>query len=396
MNRDALVIGGGPAGATAALLLARAGWSVVLVEKKVFPRRKVCGEFMSATTLPLLRELGIAEEFLARAGPEVRRVGLFAQDTVLDALMPEPGQAAGRFGHALGREHFDLMLVDKARRAGAEVWQPATATGLRRTPGGHVCTVATEEGERAVQARVVIAAHGSWERNILPGAHPAPHRASDLIAFKAHFREAGLPPDLMPLLVFPGGYGGMVRSDGDRVSLSCCIRRDTLQHCRQRWPRAHAGAAVLAHIVDGNRGVRQTLRRARLDGGWLSAGPIRPGMRNREAGGIFLVGNIAGEAHPIVAEGISMAMQSAWLLTRHLIARQDEIASGRAWAEVGAAYGAAWRAQFATRVRAAAVFAQLAMRPSVVAAGLPLMRRFPGLLTFGAELSGKARRLDAA
>jgi flavin-dependent dehydrogenase len=58
MNYDALVIGGGPAGATTALLLARAGWSVALVERKAFPRRKVCGEFISATSEPLLRDLG--------------------------------------------------------------------------------------------------------------------------------------------------------------------------------------------------------------------------------------------------------------------------------------------------------------------------------------------------
>src|SRR5262245_17700806 len=69
---EALVLGGGPAGATAALLLARAGWHVAIVEKSTFPRRKVCGEFISATTLPLLRALGIADSYLALAGPEVR------------------------------------------------------------------------------------------------------------------------------------------------------------------------------------------------------------------------------------------------------------------------------------------------------------------------------------
>ena len=67
---DALIIGGGPAGGTAALLLARAGWSVAVLEKSTFPRQKVCGEFLSATNLPLLRHLGIAEPFLALAGPE--------------------------------------------------------------------------------------------------------------------------------------------------------------------------------------------------------------------------------------------------------------------------------------------------------------------------------------
>ena len=50
-RHDALIIGGGPAGATVALLLAKGGWSVAVTEKAAFPRRKVCGEFISATTL---------------------------------------------------------------------------------------------------------------------------------------------------------------------------------------------------------------------------------------------------------------------------------------------------------------------------------------------------------
>ena len=74
MRFDACVIGSGPAGATAALVLARAGWSVALVEKAVFPRRKVCGEFISAATLTVLEACGVAKDFLALAGPPVRRV----------------------------------------------------------------------------------------------------------------------------------------------------------------------------------------------------------------------------------------------------------------------------------------------------------------------------------
>ena len=115
----------------------------------------------------------------------------------------------------------------------------------------------------------------------------------------------------MPLLAFPGGYGGMVHSDGGRVSLSCCIRRDALERCRERSGNRRAGDAVLHHIQSSCAGVRHALQRATLDQAWLAAGPIRPGIRDRYADGIFRIGNCAGEAHPIVAEGISMAMQSA-------------------------------------------------------------------------------------
>src|SRR5262245_36236369 len=109
-------------------MLARAGWSVAMVEKAVYPRRKVCGEFISATSMPLLHRLGLDEPFLRRAGPAVRRVGLFAGDETLVSGMPiAPGGASGR---ALGREHLDLLLVETAVRAGAARWQPWSAVAL--------------------------------------------------------------------------------------------------------------------------------------------------------------------------------------------------------------------------------------------------------------------------
>ncbi|HWU55688.1 MAG TPA: FAD-dependent oxidoreductase, partial [Rhizomicrobium sp.] len=72
---DAVIIGAGPAGSAAARLLAQADWSVALVEKAQFPRRKVCGEFISATTMPVLKACGIAAPFIAAAGPQVMRIG---------------------------------------------------------------------------------------------------------------------------------------------------------------------------------------------------------------------------------------------------------------------------------------------------------------------------------
>src|SRR5437773_11996004 len=109
-NFDALIIGGGPAGATAAILLAEAGWSVALVEQKQFPRRKVCGEYLSATNWPLLSRLGIGEAFAEMAGPPVRETAIFVGQKQYCAALPPP-TASAPSGRALAREHLDTLLV---------------------------------------------------------------------------------------------------------------------------------------------------------------------------------------------------------------------------------------------------------------------------------------------
>ena len=144
---DALIVGAGPAGSSSAILLATAGWRVLVLEKATFPRRKVCGEYISGAAWPLLDELGIGARVAAVAGPEVRRVGLFADNHVASASMP----GAGCRGRALGREHFDTMLVERARECGAEVREGAACDRI-------------EEG----LARVAIGAHGAWETGSLP------------------------------------------------------------------------------------------------------------------------------------------------------------------------------------------------------------------------------------
>jgi flavin-dependent dehydrogenase len=392
MIYDAVVIGGGPAGSTGAALLAKAGWCVALVEKSRFPRRKVCGEFISATSLPLLDHLGLRSDFLAQAGPEIRRVGFFARDLTLSSPMPRAENSTAGWGRALGRETLDLLLLEAAERAGAKLFQPWKLIAVQKTGGTHLCNLSSEGREMTLEARILVAACGSWERTPFSHSVLEAHKPSDLLAFKAHFHDSGLADDLMPLLVFPGGYGGMVHTDDGRVSLSCCIRRDWLAACRGARPELRAGEAVLAHILQQCAGARDALRGARMEGAWLSAGPIRPGIRRRHDGRCFLAGNIAGEAHPIVAEGISMAMQSAWLLAQALI-RVQNIADDPALTRAAESYSRRWKQAFAPRIRAAAVFAQLGMRPDMFAPALPLVERFPQLLSWGARFSGKATQL---
>lgn len=394
---DAVVLGGGPSGATCGIMLARAGWRVAIVERQAFPRRKVCGEYLSLTNWALFEDLGISQRIAELSGPPVHTVGLFAGRAQLSAPLPPP-QEGQPWGCALRRDQLDTLLMEEAQRQGVEVLQPCTVESVARKFPGWECTVQPhrpghEQAEpQRLQAHLVIAAHGSWGKGDLP-TEPPRYRslAGDLFGFKAHFTGCTLRGGWMPLLCFPGGYGGMVHVDGGRTSLSCCIRRDALEKIRQR--ETSAGESVLEHIRQNCQGVDQVLRDATLDEPWLAAGPIRPGIRGVCQEGIFLVGNAAGEAHPVVAEGISMAMQSAWLLCQRLLAEPERGASPAGRRQVAQSYARAWHEAFAPRIYSARAIAHWAMRPQLVRWSLPLLARMPMALSWGARFSGKSNHV---
>jgi flavin-dependent dehydrogenase len=392
---DAIIIGAGPAGSTAAILLARAGWSVAILEKQRFPRRKVCGECIAAPNLSLLDALGVGDRFNALAGPELRQVALmYGKEPIVAELPPLTQQTQHRWGRALGREHFDPLLRDCARHAGASVWQPWDVRRVGGRPGAFQCDARAVGSERTVTltAPVLIAAQGSWELTPTMDAQRAPPRAADLFAFKANFKDTNIAAGLLPVLAFDGGYGGMVLGDHGTTTLACCIRRDKLSALRKEMQAQRAGDVVEFYLRQSCAGVQQALAGARRDGPWLAAGPIHPGIRMpRHGSEIFLVGNAAGEAHPIIGEGISMAMQSAWLLCGYLVVHPKTLFTAGWQRQIQRNYAGAWRRHFARRIQLAASFAHLAMRPGLASGLLPLLRRRPELLTWAARLSGKVK-----
>jgi 2-polyprenyl-6-methoxyphenol hydroxylase-like FAD-dependent oxidoreductase len=387
---DAIVVGAGPSGSTAAILLARAGWSVALVEKQRFPRRKVCGECIAASNLPLLHALGLGPRIEADAGPELRRVALMRGNRTVIAALPAAAHEKYRWGRALGRETLDTMLLERARACGAQVLQPWSVQAIDGAPGNFRCELRAIDSQALLSLRAPIAidAHGSWEA-LAP--RRAVHRPSDLFAFKANFRDAALGEGLLPVLSFDGGYGGMVVADRGLTTVACCIRRDRLDACREALPGVRAGEVIEAMLKRNCLGVHVALRAARREGAWLASGPLDPGIRLRGGDDRLRIGNAAGEAHPIIGEGISMALQSAWLLCAQLLARKArEQAHSVVWQrEIGRRYAGEWRRQFAPRLRLAAAFAQLAMRPAAAVPLLALAASWPALLTQGARWSKK-------
>ena len=409
---DAIIVGGGPAGATAATLLSRAGWSVAVIEKQAFPRRKVCGECIAASNLPLLKALGIdTATFEALAGAPLRRVAVLqgAKKSLFE--IPEAHQPGMEWGRALGRETLDSMLMGLARNAGAAVWQPWAVASIEGKPGAFRCTLHdTKTPQRATfTAPVVILANGSWE--LLP-AQRAQRRLqrhpSDLFAFKANFRGSALGPGLLPVLSFPGGYGGMVVADDGVMTLACCVRADRLEQLRRLSPGSSAGEVVEAMLRRACRGVDDALSTAVRDHPWIASGPLHPGVHLRDGDAFFRIGNAAAEAHPIIGEGMSMAMQSAWLLCDQLLVQSPQIpcVPGGLCTSEGAAlwqratarrYATLWRRKFAVRLRIAAVLAHAAMRPRLFAPMLRLAECWPAVVTRGIEWCGKTRTVpDAA
>jgi flavin-dependent dehydrogenase len=364
---DVVVIGGGPAGAALAGRLAAAGCAVAVLEKSAFPRAKVCGEFIAAAGVRWLEELGIAPQ------AEVQHIALWAGGARLEAPLAPGG--------ALARERLDTLLLENAARAGAQVYQPAKARHVERT--GRAAFTVFASPDIKLEARAVVAAHGSWELGGLPTqSRRSAAAASDLFGVKARFRRHGAPAGSVALAPFAGGYAGIVSLGDGSATFAAAVRRDAWRDIRRRDAGASAGDALLRHAMRTSRALEEALGGAVREAPWRAVGPLRPGTRPVMREGIFAVGNVAGEVHPIVGEGITLALGTALALAGPLL---ETLERGGDPLHAAQIYRRRHRALFRRAWWRSACFAALAMHPLASACARGALERMPSLLALAAR-----------
>ncbi len=290
MRADVVVIGAGPAGSAAAATLAAGGARVVLTDRAAFPRDKICGDGLLPDALAALEAIGVAAEVRRGAHPvSWLRLRGAASGTVRLPLA----------GAVIRRHVLDALLVERARRTGAELIPGATLIGLDGAAGGAASArLATAAGEVAIAAGAFVLATGAARRpREIAGLGAGKERSA--VALRGYARLPGLPED--ELLVdlraeLAGGYAWAFCAGDGVWNVGCGLPHDSR--------RATSLGKALERFLRDLGGSEWTVspRGAPL----LTTFPKTPFTRANVAA----VGDAAGLTRPFSGEGIGPSLWS--------------------------------------------------------------------------------------
>jgi geranylgeranyl reductase family protein len=317
---DVIVVGGGPAGASAAFALASAGARIVVVDRATFPRPKPCAEYLSPQASRLLSEMGALQD-VEREAAHLDGMTVRAPNGALirgDFVASHGYRAFRDRGLALRRTRLDPILLDCARRAGAEVREGIRVTDVRRDASGRATGVAVldERGEsRELAAPLIIGADGLrsvvGRRLGLTRMRRWPKRLA-LVAHYEHFGDVSTWGEMH--VERDVGYVGLAAVDAGLTNVAMVVPARYARLVRadrtaflERWL---AERPQLAPRVRGARRVSPV----------LATGPFASHARRAWAPGAALVGDAADFFDPFTGEGIYAALRGGELLAPFALA----------------------------------------------------------------------------
>jgi menaquinone-9 beta-reductase len=306
---DVAILGAGPAGSSAAIQLAGKGYSVVLLDKEQFPREKLCGDFLNPVNWPMLRELKVERDVLARPHEKIS-IFRFTSFSGEEAEIPLPADRdEAVVGLGLRRFDLDYVLLERAKSLGVTVldgWKPKE---LERQPDGWILKADESDVFGQLGARMLIGADGrnSWVAHHLGLADPAAMQGRS-VGFQFRLKCTNRSTSKVEIHLFPGGYAGVVGLDGDTVTLGLAIEKHRLLDGRPEQ-------SLLKSILPQNRWLKEMLRGARVIE-VRSTYPVYFPPRRAYSDGVLLVGDAARVNEPVTGEGIYFALKSGVFAAR--------------------------------------------------------------------------------
>jgi len=285
MESDVIVIGAGPGGSASAISFMRRGFGVTILEKKVMPRRKVCGEMLAPLGVKELSKLGVLGKIEGAGANKVRRI-VFYSYRGARAENEFPGD---EYGVSMSRERLDTILFREACDEGALGIEGFRVENVERERGTRFFRVEgsyNKSGKRETfRSKAVINASG------LGGVGYKDKKCREfLYAFKIRLRGISCG-DAAELFFYDGGYGGLIDIEDGIVNLAFQIRKDQMSHMD-----AHP-LDILKAILPSNHLIRKKLSEAVPVDKWEAMGSVF--LRRRGSfPGVWNVGRF-GDNRPV-------------------------------------------------------------------------------------------------
>jgi flavin-dependent dehydrogenase len=365
---DVVIVGAGPAGAVAAILLARAGARVRLLDRAQFPRKKLCGDTINPGTLALLRGLGVAAPIEAR-GIQVDGMRL----TGATGIAIEGRYPRGLYGVALTRRELDTLLLAAAVDAGAQVECGVAvreAVIAQRRNGSVVDGVMLDaRGTRqVVPGRVTIAADGR-RSTVAFGLGLSRHpRTPRRWAIGAYFDDQpSARPRFGEMHIRRSRYIGVAPIETGSTNV-CLVQRCSPGELKNP-------ERLLRRVLAEEPVLRDRFADARLCAGPAVLGPLAVDTTGKTIDGLVAAGDAAGFIDPMTGDGLRFAIRGGELAAA---AALEALEHG--WSGVHARLAAARRREFGSKWRFNRVLRALVDSPAAIRVCTHGARVAPGIM----------------